>query len=103
MQIIFSGLNYSNENIMLTAEKKKEIFKEYGGDESKTGTPESQIALFTTRIIDLTEHLRGHKKDINTRRALLKLVGKRRSLLNYLKNNDIERYRAIIKKLNLRK
>ncbi|MGM0497373.1 MAG: 30S ribosomal protein S15 [Bacteroidota bacterium] len=89
--------------MMLTAEKKKEIFKEYGGDEKNTGNSESQIALFTTRIIDLTEHLRNHKKDINTRRALLKLVGKRRSLLNYLKNNDIERYRAIIKKLNLRK
>ena len=103
MQIIFSGLIYSNENIMLTAEKKKEIFKEYGGDENNSGTPESQIALFTTRIIDLTEHLRNHKKDVNTRRSLLKLVGKRRSLLNYLKDNDIERYRAIIKKLKLRK
>jgi small subunit ribosomal protein S15 len=104
LQIIFSGLNYSNKNIMsLTAEKKKEIFKEYGGDENNTGSSESQIALFTTRIVDLTEHLRTHKKDINTRRSLLKLVGKRRRLLNYLKNNDIERYRAIIKKLNLRK
>jgi small subunit ribosomal protein S15 len=87
----------------VTAEKKKEIFKEYGGDENNTGSSESQIALFTTRIVDLTEHLRTHKKDINTRRALLKLVGKRRRLLDYLKNNDIERYRAIIKKLNLRK
>jgi small subunit ribosomal protein S15 len=87
----------------VTAEKKKEIFKEYGGDETNTGSSESQIALFTTRIVDLTEHLRTHKKDINTRRSLLKLVGKRRRLLNYLKDNDIERYRAIIKKLNLRK
>ena len=87
----------------VTTEKKKEIFKEYGGDETNTGSSESQIALFTTRIVDLTEHLRTHKKDINTRRSLLKLVGKRRRLLNYLKNNDIERYRAIIKKLNLRK
>ena len=104
MQIIFRGLINSNENIMsLTTEKKKEIFKEYGGDEQDTGSPESQIALFTTRIIDLTEHLRTHKKDINTRRSLLKLVGKRRSLLDYLKENDIERYRAIIKKLKLRK
>ena len=87
----------------LTADQKKDIFKEYGGGEQNTGSSESQIALFTQRITDLTEHLRTHKKDINTRRALLKLVGKRRRLLNYLKSNDIERYRAIIKKLKLRK
>ncbi|MFP4018090.1 MAG: 30S ribosomal protein S15 [Bacteroidales bacterium] len=87
----------------ITTEKKKEIFKEYGGMETNTGSPESQIALFTTRITDLTKHLRKHKKDHSTRRALLKLVGKRRSLLNYLKNKDIERYRNVIKQLNLRK
>ncbi|MFO8235621.1 MAG: 30S ribosomal protein S15 [Bacteroidales bacterium] len=87
----------------ITTEKKKEIFQEYGGSESNTGSPESQIALFTTRITDLTEHLRKHKKDHSTRRALLKLVGKRRRLLNYLKNNDVERYRNVIKQLNLRK
>ena len=104
MQIIFSGLIYSNENIMsLTTEQKKDIFKKYGGDDKNTGTPESQIALFTERVVHLTEHLRTHKKDINTRRALLKLVGKRRRLLNYLKEKDIERYRSIIKQLNLRK
>ncbi len=91
-------------NIMsLTSEQKKEVFKEYGGSDANTGSPESQIALFTRRITDLTEHLKRHKKDYSTQRALLKLVGKRRSLLNYLKGKDIERYRAIIKKLNLRK
>jgi small subunit ribosomal protein S15 len=88
---------------MIKSEKKKEIFKEYGGSETNTGSPESQIALFTQRITDLTNHLRNHKKDFSTRRALLKLVGKRRRLLDYLKKNDIERYRSIIKQLNLRK
>jgi len=87
----------------ITSEQKKEIFKEYGGSEENTGTPESQIALFTKRITELTEHLRDHKKDHGTRRSLLKLVGKRRKLLNYLKSKDIERYRAIIKQLKLRK
>ncbi len=92
------------KNIMsITAEKKKEIFKEFGGSETSTGTPESQVALFTQRITDLTNHLKSHKKDHSTRRALLKLVGKRRKLLNYLQQKDIERYRALIKKLKLRK
>lgn len=88
---------------MINSEKKKEIFKDYGGSETNTGSPESQIALFTQRITDLTSHLRNHKKDFSTRRALLKLVGKRRRLLDYLKKNDIERYRAVIKQLKLRK
>lgn len=87
----------------ITSEQKKEIFKEYGRSETNTGTPESQIALFTTRITDLTSHLKTHKKDHSTRRSLLKLVGKRRKLLNYLKTKDIERYRSIIKQLKLRK
>ena len=87
----------------LNSEQKKEVFKEYGGSDTNTGSPESQIALFTKRITDLTEHLKKHKKDFSKQRALLKLVGKRRSLLNYLKGKDIERYRAIIKKLELRK
>ncbi len=87
----------------LTPEIKKNIFKEYGGTETDTGSPESQIALFTHRIKHLTDHLKTNKKDLNTRRSLVLLVGKRRKLLNYLKENDIERYRAIIKKLNLRK
>ena len=87
----------------LTVEKKKEIFKSYGKSESDTGLPEAQIALFTTRINHLTEHLKTHKKDFSTQRALLKMVGKRRRLLDYLKKTDIERYRAILKKLKLRK
>ncbi len=87
----------------LTTEKKKDIFKSYGKSESDTGAPEAQIALFTTRINHLTEHLKKYKKDFGTQRALLKLVGKRRRLLDYLKKKDIERYRGILKKLNLRK
>ncbi|NPA43039.1 MAG: 30S ribosomal protein S15 [Chlorobi bacterium] len=87
----------------LTPEIKKEIFKKYGKNENDTGSPEGQIALFTYRIKHLTEHLKKHKHDYSTERALIKLVGKRRRLLNYLKNNDIERYRKIIKELGLRK
>jgi small subunit ribosomal protein S15 len=87
----------------LTAEKKKEIFKSFGKSEANTGAPESQIALFTTRINHLTEHLKESKKDFSTQRALLRLVGKRRRLLDYLRENDIERYRSILKELNLRK
>lgn len=87
----------------LTSEIKKNIFKEYGGNETDTGSPESQIALFSKRISHLTGHLKSNKKDKNTQRSLILLVGKRRKLLNYLKDNDIERYRAIIKKLGLRK
>jgi small subunit ribosomal protein S15 len=87
----------------LTTEKKKEIFKTHGESENNTGLAESQVALFSYRIIHLTEHLKVNKKDFSTQRALLKLVGKRRRLLDYLKNRDIERYRAIIKALNLRK
>ena len=87
----------------LSAEKKKEIFKEYGKSDKDTGSTESQVALFTTRINHLTEHLKTKKKDYSTQRALLKLVGKRRSLLDYLKDKDIEKYRATIKALNLRK
>lgn len=87
----------------LTAEQKKEIFEKYGKSNTDTGSPESQIALFSYRINHLTEHLKVHRKDYGTQRALLKLVGKRRRLLDYLKENDIERYRTIVKKLNLRK
>jgi len=87
----------------LTAEKKKDLFKKYGKSESDTGSSESQIALFTTRINHLTEHLKINKKDYSTQRALLKLVGKRRSLLDYMKDRDIEKYRATLKALNLRK
>ncbi|MBQ9470596.1 MAG: 30S ribosomal protein S15 [Bacteroidales bacterium] len=87
----------------LTAEKKAELFANYGKSNSDTGSPESQIALFSYRISHLTGHLKSHKKDFGTQRALLKLVGKRRKMLDYLKENDIERYRAIVKALNLRK
>lgn len=87
----------------LTAEKKTEFFEKYGKSNKDTGSSEGQIALFSYRIAHLTEHLKGNKKDYSTQRALIKLVGKRRKLLNYLKDRDIERYRAIIKSLNLRK
>ncbi len=87
----------------LTSEKKAEIFAQYGKDAKNTGSAESQIALFTYRINHLTEHLRANQKDFGTERAMLALVGKRRRLLDYLKRIDIERYRAIIKELGIRK
>lgn len=87
----------------LSTEKKKEIFKKHGSKEANTGSPESQIALMSFRINHLTSHLKTNKKDFSTQRALLKLVGKRRSLLDYLKDTDIKRYRDIVKELNLRK
>ena len=87
----------------LTKENKKEIYKEHGKSESDTGSAEGQIALFTKRINHLTEHLKKNRKDFNTERSLVMMVGKRKSLLSYLKNKDINRYREIIKKLNLRK
>lgn len=87
----------------LTSEVKKEIFKKHGGAEANTGSTEGQIALFSHRINHLTEHLKNNRKDFGTQKALLTLVGKRRSLLNYLKAKDIEKYRALIKELKLRK
>lgn len=87
----------------LNAEQKQELFKTYGTSNTDTGSAESQVALFSARISHLTDHLKANKHDYNTQRALLKLVGKRRSLLDYLKRTDIERYRAIIKALGLRK
>lgn len=89
----------------LSKEKKQELFENHGRLKSKTdtGSPESQIALFTYRITSLTEHLKKNKKDHSTELGLLKLVGKRRSLLDYLVKRDIERYRAIIAELNLRR
>lgn len=87
----------------LTTESKKEIFGKYGKSNSDTGSPESQIALFSARIRHLTEHLKKNRKDFSTQRSLLKLVGKRRRLLDYLKSKDIEKYRAIIAALDLRK
>jgi small subunit ribosomal protein S15 len=96
--------NYlSDIGMYLNSEKKKEIFAKHGGSEVNTGSTEAQIALFSFRISHLTEHLKRNKKDYGTQRALQLLVGKRRSLLDYLKAKDIERYRAIVKELGLRR
>ena len=88
---------------MITKEKKAEIINEYALKEGDTGSPEVQIAILTARINELNEHLKVHKKDHHSRRGLLKMVGKRRNLLSYLKENDLEGYRALIAKLGLRK
>ncbi len=87
----------------MTKERKEEIIKTYKRDEKDTGSPEVQIALLTQRITELTEHLKVHTKDNHSRRGLLKMVGKRRNLLNYLAKKNIERYRDIVEKLGLRK
>ena len=87
----------------LDASKKQEIFGQYGKSNTDTGCAESQIALFSYRISPLTEHMKQNRKDYSTERALTMLVGKRRALLNYLKDRDIARYRAIVKALGLRK
>ena len=87
----------------LNKELKKKIFKKHGKSESDTGSAEGQIALFSHRIDHLSNHLKNNKKDFNTERSLVKLVGKRRQLLDYLKIKDIERYRSIISELSLRK
>ena len=87
----------------LTKKIKEEIFNEYGNSNKDSGSVEGQIALFTQRINHLTNHLKENKKDYNTERSLVKMVGKRKSLLSYLKNKNIERYRSIIKKLSIRK
>ena len=88
---------------MITKEKKAELVEKYGRKPGDTGSPEVQIAVLTARIQYLTEHLKEHKKDHHSRRGLLKMVGHRRRLLSYLYQTDIERYRSIIAKLNLRK
>lgn len=87
----------------LSLEKKQEIINEFKTHEKDTGSPEVQIAILTYRINELNTHLRDHKKDHHSRRGLLKMVGHRRNLLNYLKNKDIKRYRALIQKLGLRR
>ena len=87
----------------LTKSIKEGLFKEHGKSEKDTGSAEGQIALFTTRINHLTNHLKKNRKDFNTERSLVKMVGKRKNLLNYLKTKDFERYRSIIKKLSIRK
>ena len=88
---------------MISKEKKQAIMKEYARCEGDTGSPEVQVAVLTARIQELTEHLQTHHKDHHSRRGLLKMVGQRRGLLAYLKKTDIERYRALIEKLGLRK
>ena len=88
---------------MLTKEKKSEIIAQYGRKAGDTGSPEVQIAILTERIKELTEHLKVNQKDHHSRRGLLKMVGKRRALLAYLKDNDIEGYRNLIAKLGIRK
>ena len=88
---------------MIASEKKQELIVEFRLHEQDTGSPEVQIAILTNRINYLTEHLKIHKKDHHSRRGLLKMVGSRRSLLNYLKNSDITRYRSILERLKLRK
>ncbi len=88
---------------MITKEKKQGIIEAYGRTEGDTGSPEVQVAILTARIVELTEHLKQNPKDHHSRRGLLKMVGQRRSLLGYLKKKDINRYRALIEKLGLRK
>lgn len=88
---------------MITKEKKQEIISSYGRKEGDTGSPEVQVAVLTERINELTEHLKANPKDHHSRRGLLKMVGKRRGLLEYLKKRDIEGYRALIAKLGIRK
>ncbi len=87
----------------LTKERKQELIHQYGGSGKNTGATEVQIALITDRIRDLTEHFKTHKKDHASRRGLLKLVGQRRRLLRYLKQNNLDKYRELLKELNLRK
>ena len=89
--------------MVLDVDQKKAVIDEHAKHEGDTGSPEVQIALLTARILDLTGHFKEHKKDFHSRQGLLKLVGRRRNLLNYLKKTDVQRYRAILEKLGLRK
>ena len=88
---------------MIAKEKKDEIIKEYGRKAGDTGSPEVQIAILTARITELTEHMKRNPKDYHSNRGLLKMVGQRRGLLDYLKKTDLEKYRALIEKLGIRK
>lgn len=88
---------------MITKEMKEKIIAEYGRSEGDTGSPEVQVAILTARINDLTEHFKNNPKDHHSRRGLLKMVGQRRNLLNYLKEKDLQRYRDLIARLGLRK
>lgn len=88
---------------MISKEKKQEIIDKFATHEGDTGSAQVQVAILTYRINELNEHLKIHKKDHHSRRGLMKMVGKRRSLLNYLKNNDLDEYKSLIKRLELRK
>ena len=90
------------DKLSITKERTAELVAEFGKDEKDSGNVEVQVAILTERIRNLTEHLKVHKKDNHTRRGLMKLIGKRRGLLKYIKNRDIEQYRALIKKLGIR-
>jgi small subunit ribosomal protein S15 len=96
-------LKNKEETQMISKEKKTAIMQEYARSEGDTGSPEVQIAVLSARIAELTEHLKQHPKDNHSRRGMFKMVGQRRGLLNYLKDKDIERYRALIEKLGIRK
>ena len=90
------------DKLSITKERTAELIKEYGKDENDSGNPEVQVAILTERIRNLTEHLKTHKKDNHSRRGLMMLIGKRRGLLKYIKNRDIEEYRTLIKRLGIR-
>ena len=100
---VYIKIIYNNISMYLDQKGKEELFKKHGKDAKDTGSAEGQIALFTVRINHLTEHLKNNRKDFNTERSLVKLVGKRRALLDYLTKKDVLRYRAIVKELGLRK
>ncbi len=100
---VYITIIYNNISMYLSKEEKAEMFAKHGKSKTDTGSAEGQIALFTQRINHLTEHLKENRKDYNTERSLVKLVGKRRSLLDYLTKKDVLRYRAIVKELGLRK
>ena len=103
-QTVFAKIFYFRKvNTKMTAAEKQAIIEKYAIHEGDTGSPEVQIAILTHRITNLTEHLKGNHKDNHSRRGLFKMVGHRRNLLNYLQKVDIERYRAIVEKLGLRK
>ena len=100
---IWRSIEFKEENTMISSEKKAEIVAKYGKDAKDTGSPEVQVAILTARINELQDHFNQHPKDHHSRRGLLKMVGKRRNLLAYLKSKDVERYRSLIEKLGLRK
>ncbi len=95
--------NVEDIAVVMDVEQKKAVIAEHAKHEGDTGSPEVQVALLTARITYLTEHFKSHKKDFHSRQGLLRLVGKRRNLLNYLRKTDVQRYRALIEKLGLRK